>query len=245
MLTLEAILKAMKKRFTHISFVFLLLLALFWQSFVLEQAVARGVAYTIDQTVWKKAQTIYLNVLPKAEIKYGKSSATYADFLTNLAIIDVIIGNKNALPLLIQAQAIRTKLGDTEKRKVLELQIMQADYLRESNRLEEAAKLYESCIERVALSKNLKPGDYDATIDDLLNKYVICDGTYSKSSKDGTWKFGKANINLPHRMSRCSLGSSWHNKMVPLDKGYLLGADGNAVTTDDLHSPKPWVPGKF
>ncbi len=220
---------------------FFVLLTLFWQS-VPDQAVARGVAYTIDQTIWKKAQTIYLSVLPKAEKKYGKSSATYADLLTNLAIIDVIIGNKNALPLLIQVQAIRNKLGETEKNKVLELQIMQADYLRESNSLAEAAKLYESCIEKVALSKNLKPGDYDATIDDLLNKYVICDGTYSKHSKDGTWKFGKANINLPHRMSRCSLGSSWHNKMIPLEKGYLLGTDGSAATINNLHSPKPWVP---
>ncbi len=233
----------MYKRFTHFSFVFFLLFT-FWHSFVLDQAVARGVAYTIDQTVWKKAQTIYLNALPKAEKKYGKTSTAYADLLTNLAIIDVIIGNKNALPLLIQVQAIRNKLGDTQKSKILEVQIMQADYLRESNSLAEAAKLYESCIEKVALSKNLKPGDYDATIDDLLNKYVICDSTYSKSSKDGTWKFGKANINLPHRMSRCSLGNSWHNRMIPIEKGYLLGTDGNVATTNNLHSPKPWVPGE-
>ncbi|MDX2107576.1 MAG: tetratricopeptide repeat protein [Candidatus Melainabacteria bacterium] len=217
---------------------FVLLIQLIAQSSV----EARGVAFTLDQTIWKKAHVIYLKSLIKAEKKFGKTSTTYADFLTNLAIIDVIVGDKNALPLLTQAEAIRKNSRDEQADKILELQVMQADYLRESNKLADAAKLYEKCIEKVALSKNLKPGDYDATIDDLLNKYVICDGSYLKYSKDGTWHFGKANINLPHRMSRCSLGNSWHNRMIPLVNGYLLGADGKAALGNDLHSPKPWVP---
>lgn len=218
------------------------LLAILWQPLFLSQAKARGIAYTIDQTVWKKAQSIYLQALPKAEKKYGKCSQTYADFLTNLAVVEVIVGDKNAFPLLVQAEAIRKKIGNSQANKVLDLQIMQADYLRESNKLADAAKLYEKCIEKVALNKNLKPGDYDATIDDLLNKYVICDGTYSKHSKDGTWHFGNANVNLPHRISRCSLGVSWHNRMIQIANGYLLGADGKAATSNNLYSPNPWVP---
>lgn len=227
-----------------ISFVIFAMITLFWHCNDTGQAVARGVAYTLDQTVWKKAQSIYLKALPKAERKYGRTSPYYADLLTNLAIVDVIVGDKNAYQLLLQAQAIRIKLADKDKNKILDLQIMQADYLRESNKLADAAKIYESCIEKYALNKNLKPGDYDATIDDLLNKYVICDGTYSKYSKDGTWKFGKACINLPHRMSRCALGGSWHNKMVPPTNGYLLNSDGSVATTNNPHNPLPWVPGE-
>lgn len=214
------------------------------------QVQARGVAFTIDKALWKKAQMVYLTALPKAEKKYGKSSAPYADLLTNLAIVDVVLNDKKtAESLLQQAAAIRTKLGGADSQELLDLEIMKADLLRESNSLGDAAKIYERCIEKVAIRKSIKPGDYDATIDNLLTDYVICDSNYSKHSADGTWKFGKATIKLPHRMSRCALGGPWHTKMIePKDRGKFLGAEtlldqnDKSFQVDDLHSPKPWVP---
>lgn len=214
------------------------------------QVSARGVAFTIDKTLWKKAQSIYLTALPKAEKKYGKESATYADLITNLAIVDVVLNDrKNAERLLNEASGIRTKLNGAESNELLSLEEMKADLFRESNRLDEAAKIYERCIEKVAIRKNIKPGDYDATIDDLLTNYVICDRSFSKQPKDGIWKFGKASISLPHRMSRCSLGGPWHTKMIQIkERGKLLGGEtftdhnGKVFQVDDSHSPKPWVP---
>lgn len=225
-------------------------LALLVSFLTVTQVYARGVAFTIDRPLWKKAQTVYLKTLPKVEKKYGKSSAPYADLLTNLAIVDVVINErKSAENLLQQALAIRTKLGGAESQELIDLEIMTADLLRESNRLGDAAKIYERCIEKVAIRKNIKPGDYDATIDNLLTNYVICDSNYSKHSADGTWKFGKSAIKLPHRMSRCALGGPWHTKMIePKDRGKFLSAEtltdqnGKSFQIDDLHSPKPWVP---